>query len=110
MTDSTTGPQLFGVSNSNDKDLPGTYPLVFRLKLESDGTASTNSADLSMRKLDPTQYGSTSAMIGMRQTMELDGSEYYIHCIFYNSQNEAVYYLKISPDGNSAYAHKLSND
>lgn len=43
-----------------------------------------------------TEQGSTR-LLGMKPTMELIASRYWLHCIY--SQSNRVLYVKLSPDG-----------
>ena len=87
------------------------YALVFMVKVESDGNASINSADLKLKKLD-SSYGAHSRVIGMRAEMEEESGSglHWIHLIVYSSLVKKVWYLRITPESiGNVYAHQISS-
>ena len=50
-----------------------------------------------MKVLDSASYGTQSFFIGMRNEMELDGGNYYIHLI-HTKSNSTPRYMRVSPD------------
>ena len=112
MTDATIGNQVFGVTSSNNFDGSGfAQPYVFRILVDSLGAIVSVNFSFKLRRLERTEFLLDSYVMGMRPQMSYEGDEYYIHCIYGNYATKgAVYYMKVSPDGSSTYAHKITND
>ena len=74
-------------TNNHSGNAASSYSYVFRTKLDSSTgavlTAGVSSTDYFIKRLDSGDLGSDTIFIGMRETMELDGGTYYVHCMFY---------------------------
>ena len=101
MEDTTTGAQLFGMTNGNDgengKRSKG-YLALFRVKVDATSKdPSLTAADYHILKFS--DMDEESFIMGMRPTMEYDAANslYYIHCIYWKRE-KLIYYMRITPD------------
>ena len=57
--------------------------------------------------LDTANYGTHSFFIGMRQEMELDSGNYYIHLI-HTMDGSTTFYMRVTPDqAGTVYTQKI---
>ena len=102
MEDSTTGGQLFGLTSSHNHqgNEVAFSSYVFRVKLDPVTGAipavATGDSDYEILRLDESDLHEKSILLGMRPAMELDGSNYYVHLIYYK-HDKKTYYLRASP-------------
>lgn len=96
MEDGTS--HLFGVTNGNDHagNTQGSHSFAWRVGLDSNGEASD--ASFNFMLLDSTNFGVTSAFIGMRTEMEYDSSNYWIHAVYATPGTDGPFYIRVSPD------------
>ena len=81
MEDSNGG-HLFGLTNSanNSGDGHGVYNIVWRVELDTATGALIS--NYHTKVLDSGDFGTDSKFIGLSATMEYDGANYWIHCIY----------------------------